>query len=123
MKAIIDNIKIGDIKDIKYNKSYYEQNCINIKSENIGEYFNQIVNYNKYGKEYNVKHFFIRNEAIIKYSDGVVAFVKDKEITSGTQNAVNHAKKHKKKVVFISWYIYIYIYMNGVTYVKQINIG
>ena len=56
----------------------------------------------KYGKEYNVKHFFIRNEAIIKYSDGVVAFVKDKEITSGTQNAVNHAKKHKKKVVFIS---------------------
>ena len=34
--------------------------------------------------------------------DGVVAFITDGEITSGTQNAVNHAKKHKKKVVFIS---------------------
>ena len=56
----------------------------------------------KYGKEYNVKHFFIRNESIIKYSDGVVAFIKDGELTSGTKNAVNHAKKYNKKVVFIS---------------------
>ncbi len=56
----------------------------------------------KYGREYNVKHFFIRNEAIVKYSDGIVAFVTDGEITSGTKNAVGHAKKHNKKVVFIS---------------------
>jgi predicted Rossmann fold nucleotide-binding protein DprA/Smf involved in DNA uptake len=56
----------------------------------------------KYSKEYNVKHFFIRNEAIIKYSNGVVAFITNGELTSGTANAVNHAKKHKKKIVFIS---------------------
>ena len=73
----------------------------------------------KYGKEYNVKHFFIRNESIVKYSDAIVAFIKDGVLTSGTGNTVKHAKKHNKKVVFISWYIYIYIYMNGViTYGK-----
>ena len=82
-----------------------------------------IENQFKYGKEYNVKYFFIRNESIIKYSDGVVAFITNGELTSGTENAINHAKKHGKKVVFISWYIYIYIYMNGVTYGKQINVG
>jgi len=56
----------------------------------------------KYDKKYNVKHYFIRNEEIVKYSDAVIAFITDGEMSSGTNNTIGHAKRHKKKYILIS---------------------
>ena len=41
-----------------------------------------------YGKPYAVGYYHKRNKDLVKYSDKVVAFCKDGEITNGTKSAI-----------------------------------
>jgi len=56
----------------------------------------------KYGKKYNVQHYFLRNKNLVDYVDAIVAFVKSGKVTNGTKDTINHAKRANKKVVIIS---------------------
>jgi len=55
-----------------------------------------------YGKPYNVGYYHKRNKDLVKYSDKVVAFVKDDIITNGTKSALEYCKKNNKKFVILS---------------------
>ncbi len=55
-----------------------------------------------YGKEYNVGYYHKRNKDLVKYSDKIVAFVKDDTITNGTKSALEYCKKNNKKFVILS---------------------
>ena len=56
----------------------------------------------KYGKPYNVGYYHKRNKDLVKYSDKVVAFIKDDIITNGTKSALEYCKKINKKFVILS---------------------
>jgi ribosomal protein L30E len=47
--------------------------------------------------------------------------VKNGKVTNGTKDTINHAKRANKKVVIISWYIYIYIYVYEWSYKWKVN--
>ena len=55
-----------------------------------------------YGKPYNVGYYHKRNKDLVKYSDKVVAFCKEGEITNGTRSALEYCKKINKKFVILS---------------------
>ena len=55
-----------------------------------------------YGKPYNVGYYHKRNKDLVKYSDKVVAFIKDDVITNGTKSALEYCKKINKKFVILS---------------------
>ena len=55
-----------------------------------------------YGKPYNVGYYHKRNKDLVKYSDKVVAFIKDDIITNGTKSALEYCKKINKKFVILS---------------------
>jgi hypothetical protein len=55
-----------------------------------------------YGKPYGVGYYHKRNKDLVKYSDKVVAFVKDDIITNGTKSALEYCKKIDKKFVILS---------------------
>ncbi len=55
-----------------------------------------------YGKPYNVGYYHKRNKDLVKYSDKVVAFCKDGEVTNGTKSALEYCKKINKKFVILS---------------------
>ena len=55
-----------------------------------------------YGKPYNVGYYHKRNKDLVKYSDKVVAFCKDGEITNGTKSVLEYCKKINKKFVILS---------------------
>jgi len=55
-----------------------------------------------YGKEYNVGYYHKRNKDLVKYSDKVVAFIKDDIITNGTKSALEYCEKNNKKFVILS---------------------
>ena len=54
-----------------------------------------------YGKPYGVGYFHKRNKDLVKYSDRVVAFCKDGEITNGTKSALEYCEKINKKYVIL----------------------
>ena len=54
-----------------------------------------------YGKPYGVGYYHKRNKDMVKYSDKVVAFVKDGEITNGTKSALEYCEKINKKYVIL----------------------
>ena len=55
-----------------------------------------------YGKPYNVGYYHKRNKDLVKYSDKLVAFIKDDIITNGTKSALEYCKKINKKFVILS---------------------
>jgi len=55
-----------------------------------------------YGKQYNTRHFFIRNIMLAKYCDVVIGFIASGNDARGTNHALTEAKKNDKKVVIIS---------------------
>tara|TARA_R110001632_G_scaffold34121_1_gene87167 strand:- start:2056 stop:2457 length:402 start_codon:yes stop_codon:yes gene_type:complete len=58
---------------------------------------------NYYGKSYHAKNFFVRNAMMAKYCDCMIAFISNNDVDAkGSYNAIQEAKKYKKKVVIIS---------------------
>ena len=49
-----------------------------------------------------IKYYHKRNKDLVKYSDKVVAFIKDDVITNGTKSALEYCKKINKKFVILS---------------------
>jgi len=58
-----------------------------------------ILEHTKYGKPYHVRYFFTRNKQLVEYSDIVLAFVTNGEVTSGTAHALECAEKSNKKTL------------------------
>ena len=56
---------------------------------------------NRYGKEYSVRHFFVRNKIIANVSDMVVAFIPEGVKSNGALDTIKQAKKQDKKVKII----------------------
>ena len=56
---------------------------------------------NRYGKEYSIKHFFVRNKIIASVSDMVVAFIPEGIKSNGSLDTIKQAKKQDKKVKII----------------------
>ena len=56
---------------------------------------------NRYGKEYSIKHFFVRNKIIASVSDMVVAFIPEGIKSNGSLDTIKQAKKQGKKVKII----------------------
>ena len=56
---------------------------------------------NRYGKEYNIKHFFVRNKIIANVSDMVIAFIPEGKKSKGSLDTIKQAKKQGKKVKII----------------------
>lgn len=55
-----------------------------------------------YNKEYNVRHFFMRNKQIANYSDKIVAFIPKGHVSNGTNDTLKHAKKLEKPYIIIN---------------------
>ena len=55
-----------------------------------------------YGKNYNMKNFFIRNKILAKSVDRLIAFVENGDNPKGTANTVGYAIEFNKKVVVIT---------------------
>jgi len=48
-----------------------------------------------------VGYFHKRNKDMVKYSDRVVAFCKDGEVTNGTKSTLEYCKKFNKKFIIL----------------------
>ena len=55
----------------------------------------------RYGKDFNMRNFFVRNKIIAQASDYVVAFIPDGVEAKGTNNTLQYAKKFDKKTIII----------------------
>lgn len=64
----------------------------------------------EYNKPYYVSNYFKRNKQIAEYCDIIVAFITEGQVSKGTQNTIDYAKKEKKLIKIINWYIFIYVY-------------
>ena len=64
----------------------------------------------KYVFQNYVSNYFKRNKQIAEYCDIIVAFITEGQVSKGTQNTIDYAKKEKKLIKIINWYIFIYVY-------------
>ena len=55
----------------------------------------------RYGKEYHVKNYHVRNKIIAGTSDFVVAFIPNGIDSDGTMSTINYCKKFNKKYIII----------------------
>ena len=55
----------------------------------------------RYGKDFNMRNYFVRNKIIAQASDYVVAFIPDGVEAKGTNNTLQYAKKFDKKTIII----------------------
>ena len=55
-----------------------------------------------YGKDFNMKNFFVRNKILAKSIDKLIAFVEDGDNAKGTASTVNYAVEFNKKVIVIT---------------------
>jgi len=55
-----------------------------------------------YGKDFNMKNFFVRNKILAKSIDKLIAFVEDGDSAKGTASTVNYAVESNKKVIVIT---------------------
>jgi len=53
----------------------------------------------RYNKQYSVGNYHKRNKDLVDYSDNVVAFCTDGEVTNGTLSALKYSKKIDKKAI------------------------
>ena len=56
----------------------------------------------EYNKPYYVSNYFKRNKQIAEYCDIIVAFITEGEVSRGTQNTIDYAKKEKKLIKIIN---------------------
>ena len=56
----------------------------------------------RYGKDFNMKNFFVRNKIIAGTADFIVAFIPEGVEANGTKNVLEYAKKLDKKRIIIS---------------------
>ncbi len=78
--------------DVKYSEfpAYHESHNMHCVMESF-----------RYGKPYNVGHYHRRNKDLVEYSDKVVAFCTNGEITNGTLSALKYSHKIEKKYIII----------------------
>lgn len=78
--------------DVNYSEfpAYHEPHNIHCVKESF-----------RYNKQYNVGHYHRRNKDLVEYSDKVVAFCLNGEISNGTASALKHAHKIEKKYIII----------------------
>jgi hypothetical protein len=55
-----------------------------------------------YGKDFNMKNFFVRNKILAKSIDKLIAFVEDGDNANGTASTVKYAVEFNKKVIVIT---------------------
>lgn len=55
----------------------------------------------RYNKQYSVGNYHKRNKDLVDYSDNVVAFCTDGEVTNGTLSALKYSHKIEKKYIII----------------------
>ncbi len=55
----------------------------------------------RYGKEYSVKNYHVRNKIIAGTSDFVVAFIPEGIESKGTMSTIKYAEKFDKKTIII----------------------
>ena len=55
----------------------------------------------RYGTDFNMRNFFVRNKIIAQSSDYVVAFIPDGVEANGTNSTLKYAKKFNKKTIII----------------------
>tara|TARA_R110001592_G_scaffold97833_1_gene279863 strand:+ start:1427 stop:1840 length:414 start_codon:yes stop_codon:yes gene_type:complete len=55
-----------------------------------------------YGKDFNMKNFFVRNKILAKSVDKLIAFVHDGDNAKSTVSTVNYAVEFNKKVIVIT---------------------
>ena len=55
----------------------------------------------RYGKDFNMKNFFVRNKIIAQSSNYVVGFIPYGVEAKGTNNTIQYAKKFDKKTIII----------------------
>ena len=79
-----------DMKYVEFPPSHYNHNmhCIRPRGE--------------YNKPYYVSNYFKRNKQIAEYCDIIVAFITEGEVSRGTQNTIDYAKKEKKLIKIIN---------------------
>ena len=90
---MIDNpAKSSEDFDVNYSEfpAYHEPHNIHCVKESF-----------RYNKQYNVGHYHRRNKDLVEYSDKVVAFCLNGEISNGTASALKHAHKIEKKYIII----------------------
>ena len=56
----------------------------------------------EYNKPYYVSNYFKRNKQIAEYCDIIVAFITEGQVSKGTQNTIDYAKKEKKLIKIIN---------------------
>jgi|TARA_B100001094_G_C18136553_1_gene775426 hypothetical protein len=78
--------------DVKYSEfpAYHESHNMHCVMESF-----------RYGKPYNVGHYHRRNKDLVEYSDKVVAFCTNGEVTNGTLSALKYSHKIEKKYIII----------------------
>jgi hypothetical protein len=78
--------------DVNYSEfpAYHEPHNIHCVKESF-----------RYNKQYNVGHYHRRNKDLVEYSDKVVAFCLNGEISNGTASALKYAHKIEKKYIII----------------------
>tara|TARA_X000001036_G_scaffold422173_1_gene444788 strand:+ start:210 stop:647 length:438 start_codon:yes stop_codon:yes gene_type:complete len=78
--------------DVKYSEfpAYHEPHNMHCVMESF-----------RYGKQYNVGHYHRRNKDLVEYSDKVVAFCTNGEVTNGTLSALKYSHKIEKKYIII----------------------
>ena len=79
-----------DMSYVEFPPSHYNHNmhCILPRGE--------------YNKPYYVSNYFKRNKQIAEYCDIIVAFITEGEVSRGTQNTIDYAKKEKKLIKIIN---------------------
>jgi predicted Rossmann fold nucleotide-binding protein DprA/Smf involved in DNA uptake len=79
--------------DIKYTEfpPYHEPHNIHCVLESF-----------RYGKQYNVGNYHLRNKDLVNYSDKIVAFITDNKVTNGTLSSLRYAEKINKKSIIFS---------------------
>ena len=79
-----------DMSYVEFPPSHYNHNmhCIRPRGE--------------YNKPYYVSNYFKRNKQIAEYCDIIVAFITEGEVSRGTQNTIDYAKKEKKLIKIIN---------------------
>ena len=78
--------------DVNYSEfpAYHEPHNIHCVKESF-----------RYNKQYNVGHYHRRNKDLVEYSDKVVAFCLNGEISNGTASALKYAHKIEIKYIII----------------------
>ena len=89
----------------KYAKKYALElgcNYIEVNPSHTHKNLYSYMRENWYGKEFNIRNFFIRNKILAKSIDKLIAFVHDGDKATATASTVKYAVEFNKKVIVIT---------------------